>query len=247
MNFSVENLYARRGQAMILKDISFAVRSGERITITGSNGAGKTTLLKAMLGILPIESGTIRADDTTVGTAAWRRIRHRAGYVNQQAVHTDFPISVMEVVGIGCIGAGLSRRERRKRIDTSLEQTGSTHLLHAPWARLSGGEKQRVSIARCLCRQPQALLLDEPTASLDPQGKDSLLELTEKLSMRSGITVIMVTHDTGHFQRDGWRRLALEEGRLLQGEDRWDEDGRDADLAHETTATAFIRAGACRR
>ena len=237
MTFTVENLTVRRGSAIVLEDISFSVRSGERIIVTGSNGAGKTTLLKTMLGILPRDSGTIRADDTTVGTAAWRRIRHQAGYVNQQAVHTDFPISVMEVVGIGCIGAGLSRTERRKRINTALEQTGSAHLRNAPWARLSGGEKQRVSIARCLCRQPRALLLDEPTASLDPGGKESLLELTESLATRGGITVIMVTHDSGHFQRDGWRRLALEEGHLLP----------DQILSEESETTAFAPAGVSRR
>ncbi|TVR66149.1 MAG: ATP-binding cassette domain-containing protein [Spirochaetaceae bacterium] len=215
VTFVVEELRVRRGAATILEGVSFAVDSGERVTVTGSNGAGKTTLLKTLLGILPVDSGTIRVDGTPVGTSSWRRIRHRAGYVSQQAVHTDFPITVAEVVGIGCIGTGLSRAERRDRIRAGLEQTGCSHLLRASWSRLSGGEKQRVSIARCLCRQPRALLLDEPTSSLDPEGKEALLELAERLSAESGITVIMVTHDSGHFQRDGWRRLALAEGRLL--------------------------------
>ena len=215
MIVSAENVHVRRGSAMILRDISFSIASGERVTVTGSNGAGKTTLLKALLGIIPADSGTICLDGTTLGSAPWRRLRHQAGYVSQQAVQTDFPISVAEVVGIGCIGAGLTRRERKVRIGASLERTGCAHLLHAPWAPLSGGEKQRVSIARCLCRQPRALLLDEPTASLDPEGKDSLLTLMDELSRREGITVIMVTHDSGHFSRPGWRRLTLAEGRLL--------------------------------
>ncbi len=218
MTFSVEDLRVRRGSREILKGISFVVNPGERVTVTGSNGAGKTTLLKSLLGILPAESGTISLDGAVVGTAPWRRIRRNAGYVSQQAVHTDFPISVYEVVGIGCIGLGLSRGQRRERIGAVLEQTGCAHLLHAPWVRLSGGEKQRVSIARCLCHRPRALLLDEPTASLDPEGKESLLELTEELSRRDGITVIMVTHDSGHFDRRGWRRLVLEDGRLFSGE-----------------------------
>lgn len=218
MTFSVENLNVRRGSVTVLRDLSFLVRSGDRVAVTGSNGAGKTTLLKALLGILPTDSGIIRVDEALVGTPPWRRIRHRAGYVSQQAVQTDFPICVAEVVGIGCIGAGLSRPARRSRIRSALAQTGCSHLERAAWSRLSGGEKQRVSIARCLCRLPHALLLDEPTASLDPEGKEALLDLTEALSAASGITVIMVTHDSGHFERPGWRRLALAEGGLREVE-----------------------------
>lgn len=218
MTFSVEQLTVRRGSAVVLRDISFRVKSGERLTVTGGNGAGKTTLLRSILGILPVESGAIRVEGTVVGSPPWRRIRHRVGYVSQHAVHTDFPISVEEVVGIGCIGESLSRRARRSCIDTALERTGCSHLVHAPWSRLSGGEKQRVSIARCLCRgdwtrdEPRALLLDEPAASLDPEGKETLMTLTEHLSCSAGITVIMVTHDSSHFDRPGWRRLALEAG-----------------------------------
>jgi ABC-type Mn2+/Zn2+ transport system ATPase subunit len=217
VTFSAKDLGVTRGGVEILRDISLSVGSGERVTITGSNGAGKTTLMKAILGIVPVTAGEIAVDGVTVGSMEWRRMRRRVGYVSQHAVQTDFPIAVAEVVAIGCSVTPLPRSQRHARMKDAMERTGCFHLRRAAYARLSGGEKQRVSIARCLCQDPRALILDEPTASLDPEGKETLLTLTEDISRTLGITVLMVTHESGHFERSGWRRISMAEGQLTGG------------------------------
>ena len=216
MTLSTSNLQVDRGGRAILRGISFDLSSGERLTITGSNGAGKTTLAKAVLGILPRSSGAITIDGHLVGSPGWRPLRRRVGYVSQHAVQTDFPISVAEVVGIGLVIARPGRRDRREQIRRSLEMVGCAHLASAPYARLSGGEKQRVSIARCLCQNAGLLVLDEPTASLDPEGKEGIMSLIEETSRARGITVMLISHESAHFERPGWRRIALENGRLAR-------------------------------
>lgn len=240
-----EQLSVDRGAVPVLHGIDLTIRRGELVTITGSNGAGKTTLLKATLGLLPLRSGSIYVHGTLVGSPEWRRERRAVGYVSQHAVQTDFPISVREVVAIGFGGRSRLRtlfrsRFRRSRSDRgdrgdqadrgahtgfrahcsesiahALERTGVAHLADFPYTRLSGGQKQRVSIARCLCQNPKTLLLDEPTASLDPDGKSELLALAERLSADLGITVIMVTHEESTFDRPHWRRIALDAGRIV--------------------------------
>jgi ABC-type Mn2+/Zn2+ transport system ATPase subunit len=210
----IEGVYLSRGGRRILRDVSVAIPSGARVTITGVNGAGKTTLVKAIVGLLPVSDGTIDVGANRVGSRSWRSARRAVGYVGQHAVQTDFPIAAMEVVAIGCIGQGLSRSGRTRRMRESMAATASVHLWNTPYQRLSGGEKQRVSIARCLCQNPEVLLLDEPTAGLDPEGKDALLDLVDRLSEQRGATVLLVTHESAHFDRPGWGRIEMVDGRI---------------------------------
>lgn len=219
MTVAVSNLRVARGGREILHGLSFEVSSGELVTITGSNGAGKTTLIKTILGILPCSSGAVLVDGVAVGSPAWRAQRRRVGYVSQHAVQTDFPISVSEVVSIGLSTERPRRREKQERMDRAMELTGCLHLRDATYAPLSGGEKQRVSIARCLCQNPAVMVLDEPIASLDPEGKEAIVTLAEEVSAALGITVLLVSHEAGHFGRPGWRRIALENGRVLRDEE----------------------------
>ncbi len=211
------DLTVDRGGVRVLHGISLAVARGERITITGSNGAGKTTLLSAILGLIPRAGGQLEVDGLEVGSRAWRRRRRMVGYVAQHAVQTDFPISASEVVAIGLSGAWHTRSARRARMAEAMRRTGCAGLASRSYSQLSGGQRQRISIARCLCQNPSILLLDEPTASLDPEGKETLLELAELLSEESGITVVMVSHESGYFDRPGWRRIALADGRIADG------------------------------
>lgn len=210
----VTALTVLRGETPILRDLSMAVLPGSRVMITGSNGAGKTTLLKAILGLIPVHSGTINIEGVPVGSAEWRRRRRITGYVNQHAVQSDFPISAWEVVAVGVSGTRLSRAARRQRIGAAMAATGCAELEHAPYTRLSGGEKQRVSIARCLCQHPRLLLLDEPTASLDPEGRDGFLNFLDELTRTRGLTAVMVSHEAVQFDRPGWTRLVLDAGRI---------------------------------
>jgi ABC-type Mn2+/Zn2+ transport system ATPase subunit len=209
----IEDLRVVRERAEILRGLSLSVSCGERLIIAGPNGAGKTTLLKVMLGLVARTSGRVAVLGSEVGSREWARLRRRVGYVNQESVHVDFPISGWEVVEIGTSSLRLHRAERRARIEQSMAAVGCSHLSRRMYARLSGGEKQKLSIARCLCQDPSLLLLDEPTSSLDPGARTELMELLRDLNECRSLTMVMVSHDSQALSEKGWRIERLEPGR----------------------------------
>ena len=196
-----------------LKDVDFCLKTGERCLIAGENGSGKTTFLKILLGLLRTETGKVFVFGREVGSPDWLKARSRAAYVNQEAVRSDFPVSAWEAVEIGTIPGIFSGNERKKTVEEAMELTGCRHLAKRSYATLSGGEKQRVSLARCLAQGADLLLLDEPTASLDPDSTKALVELVESLP----VSVVMITHDEGLLDREGWRVLHLRNGRFAEG------------------------------
>jgi ABC-type Mn2+/Zn2+ transport system ATPase subunit len=208
----VENLHVARDGVDILHGLSLTVGCTERLIIAGPNGAGKTTFLKVLLGLLPKASGRVLVFGCEVGSREWSRGRHRLGYVNQESIQVDFPVSGREVVEIGVCTLPLGSAERRKRIDQAMTAVGCTHLQGRMYARLSGGEKQKLSLARCLCQDPRILLLDEPTSSLDPGSRQELMEMLTDLNVRRGITVVMVSHDAHVLAQAGWRIERMEAG-----------------------------------
>jgi zinc transport system ATP-binding protein len=134
------------------------------------------------------------------------------GYVNQESVQVDFPVSGREVVAIGVCALRLSRALKRKRIEDAMTAVGCGHLSGRMYARLSGGEKQKLSVARCLCQGPELLLLDEPTSSLDPRSRAELVGLLDELNAHRGITVVMVSHDAQVLSAAGWEIRHMEAG-----------------------------------
>ena len=176
---------------------------GERVILTGANGSGKTTLLKTALGLIPCDHGSI-AVARGLGPG-------RFAYLPQELQTGDLPIAVREVVEIGLASSNLSRREKRRKILHLLEALGCAHLIERSFTTLSGGEKQRVSLARCLAQSPALLVLDEPTTGLDPQLRARFFPLIEELAEFHGAAVLLVTHDTAGLPSAGWRRLRLEE------------------------------------
>jgi len=208
----VENLIVTRDGARILRGLSLEVRCAERLIIAGPNGAGKTTLLKAILGLIPKAAGRVSVLGAEVGSREWLRGRRRVGYVNQESVQVDFPISGREVVEIGTCTLPLGREEKARLIDQAMTTAGCAHLQAKMYARLSGGEKQKLSLARCLCQDPQLLLMDEPTSSLDPQSRGELMGLLKSLNDARGLTVLMVSHDSQALNETGWRIERLEAG-----------------------------------
>jgi len=185
----------RRGET-VLDDVSLRVEESDFLAILGPNGAGKTTLLEVILGLVRPERGRVRV----LGEAPVRA-RGRVGYVPQHArFDPEFPIRVREVVRMGLLGGPRAgRADARRRAERALETVQIRELADRPIGALSGGQLQRVLIARALVLEPRMLLLDEPTASLDERIGHTVWELLEDLSRR--MTVVLVSHDIGAISR----------------------------------------------
>ncbi len=187
----VKNITVRNERTLALSDVSFSVKKGEFLTIVGENGAGKSTLVRVILGLAAPDGGSVTVADS---------VRGKLGYLPQQSsAQRDFPASVYEVVLSGCIGqTGLFpfySRAHRARARGNMEMLGITHLAKKSYRALSGGQQQRVLLARALCAADEVLLLDEPTAGLDPLVTRELYTTVRHLSADHGMTVIMVSHD----------------------------------------------------
>ena len=208
----IEGLHVQRDGTEILRGLSLSVACGERLIVAGPNGAGKTTLLKAILGMVKASAGRIQVLGDNVGSREWAHGRRRVGYVNQESVQVDFPVSGREVVEIGTCSMRLGRSEKRRRIEEAMAAVGCAHLQGRMYARLSGGEKQKLSLARCLCQDPQLLLLDEPTSSLDPRSRLELMALLKELNERRRITMVMVSHDAQVLSEPEWKIERMEAG-----------------------------------
>ncbi len=187
--------YDRREPA--LERVSLTVPRGGCVTLVGPNGGGKTTLLKVMLGLIRPSRGQV----SLLGGDP-ERTRHRAGYVPQR-LQCDplFPITVAEVVEMGLLnhGAREGRGARRERVERALRHTGILGLARRRFGELSGGQQQRALIARALACDPEILLLDEPTAAVDPASRGALLDLLD--ASRQGRAMVLVTHDVEVVER----------------------------------------------
>lgn len=190
-----------RGHAA-LRDVSLSVRAGAFVAVLGPNGAGKTTLLTIINGIGRIETGSVRIFDTMLPRGL-SGIQKEIGYIPQHfRSDPSVPVRVREAVALGRYGKiGLFRRPGREdeRITReAMELTGIMHLADTPVGMLSGGEQQKVAIARALAQEPKIMLFDEPTASLDLRAQFELLRLVEMIYARRGCTMMFVTHALGH-------------------------------------------------
>jgi zinc transport system ATP-binding protein len=190
--------FAYRGQPA-LENVSLTVEPGDTLAILGPNGSGKTTLLKVILGLLEPDRGRVR-----VFGAPPRRARGRVGYVPQRfAFDPEFPIRVLDVALMGRLAArGPFRRFRAADRDialAALDRVEMKALAPRPIGALSGGQVQRVLIARALALKPRLLLLDEPTASLDERIGGSVWDLLDELSRE--MAVVCVSHDIGAISR----------------------------------------------
>jgi zinc transport system ATP-binding protein len=214
LSVKMENVSVRIEEKLVINQLNFDLGRGEQLIIHGANGAGKTTLLRAMLGFIPIVDGNIKIGDYFVGSDLWSLNRSIIGYVHQENIKNNFPISSGEVVQIGLGKSRISKSETDYRVEVAMRRTGSFHLIDQPYHTLSGGEKQRVSLARCLCQNARVFLLDEPTSFLDQQGKDDLLLLLHELSQNEAPSMVLVSHDLQWIEQLNWPRKELKGGRL---------------------------------
>jgi len=183
------------GECRALSGVDLTIKKGEYLAVVGPNGSGKSTLARHFNALLLPSAGKVQVDglDTSRPEAVWE-IRSRVGMVFQNPDNQIVSSLVEEDVAFGAENLGLPPEEVRARVTEALEQTGLAGFqLHAPHL-LSGGQKQRLAIAGVLAMRPTCLVLDEPTAMLDPAGRRELLATLEKLNRHFRITVILVTH-----------------------------------------------------
>ena len=190
---SLKKVCVRLNGMPVLEDITCSVAPNDFLAVIGPNGGGKTTLLKVILGLIEPDSGEVR-----VFGKSPRLGRKDIGYLSQHTVYDpNFPISVFEAILMGRYRGILRRysREDREAADEALENVGLFDVRNRQIGRLSGGQRQRVFLARAMARNPRLLLLDEPTASVDPETQQSFYELLATIRERTAI--VLVTHDIG--------------------------------------------------
>ena len=204
-----------------LDGVTETIAAGETVVITGPSGCGKSTLCRAIGGFVPelisadVE-GEILVGEDSVWTTDSARIAQRVGYVQQDADAQICTLRVEREVAFGPENLCLPRGEIDRRVDASLSAVGIEHLRNRETTDLSGGEKQRLAIASILAMQPQVLLLDEPTANLDPEGARSLFELLRRLRTERGTTLVIVEHRLCPVLGLEPRFLVLDRGRLVE-------------------------------
>lgn len=201
-----------------LKNINLTLHDNEFVGIVGHTGSGKSTLTQLLNGLEKPSSGQIlyNGQDIQAEDFSKKELRRKVGLVFQYPEHQLFEVSVIKDVEFGPRNLGLTNLEVEKRSFDALKQVGiSDDLLDvAPFA-LSGGQKRRVAIAGVLAMQPEVLILDEPTAGLDPAGRTEILELLQRLHRENNIAVILVSHSMDDVARYAERILVMNQGELV--------------------------------
>lgn len=209
---SVKNLSVNYGPTLALSEVSLEVAEGEYLGIIGPNGGGKTTFLKAVLGLVKPSAGSVEVFGKSPGQAGTK-----LGYVPQNtALDKRFPLTVYQAALTGRLRPRLTLLHRyskadRETVEGVLEKVGLSGLRERLLSELSGGEFQKLLIARALAVAPRMLLLDEPTASVDKESREQIYALLEELNKT--MTIILVTHDLGAVSAQA-RKVAYLSGRL---------------------------------
>ncbi len=215
----IRNLSKKHGPKEILKNVNMTVNSGETFALIGPTGTGKTTLLR-LLDLLDTPSaGKIYFDgqDTAAPAKIRLKIRRRMGFVLQKPV--AFNMTVYENIACGLKWHGRDKHATQRRVDEVLEMVDMIAYKDRNAKTLSGGEMQRVAIARAIAVEPELLLLDEPTANLDPASITKIEELISNIRQRNVTAIIMATHDMVHGQRLADRTGVLINGKIQQSGD----------------------------
>lgn len=223
MSIKVENLNYIYGegtafQQHALKDLSFEIHDGEFVGLIGHTGSGKSTLIQHLNGLIKPTSGFIYYNGENIYANGYRlkELRGQVGLVFQYPEHQLFEVDVFTDVCFGPKNLGLEKNEIEIRAAEALVQVGLDKSL---WKKspfeLSGGQKRRVAIAGVLAMNPQVLILDEPTAGLDPKGRDEILDQIETLHDANNMTIILVSHSMEDIARYASRLMVMNHGELV--------------------------------
>lgn len=208
----VNNLkYKYSDGRLALKGIDFSINKGESIGIVGNNGAGKSTLLLNLMGALLPSEGEIRVKAMNLNKRNLSKIREAIGMVFQNPDDQLFMPTVYDDVAFGPRNYKVSEEEVDKRVKEALETVGAGHLIQRPPYKLSGGEKGRVAIATVLAMKPEIVIMDEPTAALDPKSRRRLINLLKGLDY----TKIITTHDLDMVLDLCERTIVLKDGKIV--------------------------------
>ncbi len=217
-------------EKIALQDVSLTIHKGEFIGIIGHTGSGKSTLIQHLNGLVKPTKGQVLCDGEDIFEepnvkskkqvrvlkgAKMKRIRQKVGLVFQYPEHQLFEMTVAKDIAFGPTNMGLSQEEIDKRVDEAMKMVGlkEKYKEKSPF-ELSGGQKRRVAIAGVLAMQPEYLILDEPTAGLDPKGRDAILSQIQKLQKEQGISVILVSHSMEDVAKYVDRIIAMGKGRV---------------------------------
>lgn len=198
-----------------LRGVNLRIRQGSLLAVLGSNGSGKTTLIQLLAGLLKPASGEVYLRNQRLRKLAVDQYPGKVGVVFQNPDDQLFAPSVCEDVAVAPRNLGLDEAEVARRVHEALSACGAGALQHRPIDHLSFGEKKRVCIAGMLAMEPDVLLLDEPTAGLDPQGERQMLELVRQLKQQRGLTIVLATHAVDTVPDVADEVVLLAAGRLL--------------------------------
>jgi tungstate transport system ATP-binding protein len=224
----LDDVSLQAGATTLLDGLNLAITPGAPTLIVGPNGAGKTTLLRLCMGLIAPSRGRVSWGGRSDSTVARRAILFQRPVMLRRTTAAN--------VGYALAQAGVPRSQRAQRTGALLERVGLSDLAQRPARRLSGGEQQRLALARALARDPELLLLDEPTANLDPAATRSVEEII-LMAAQSGIKIVMASHDLGQVRRLAGDVIFMVRGALC-------ERGQAEDfLDHPATpeAAAFVR------
>ena len=205
------------GKRRVIDDVSVRLCGGEMTALIGPNGAGKSTLLRLLTGFLSPNSGERHVEGRALEHWSSEALsRRRAVMLQRTQLHADWPVETVIAMGRSPWG----KNPDRQMIQQVMVETGCDHLAGRRYPSLSGGEQQRVGIARAVVNKPAVLLADEPTGNLDEALSEGILRLFEEFN-RVGVTVLMATHDLGLISSRSYRMLTLSDGHMHGG--HWGE------------------------
>ena len=206
INFSYEK------ERTILEDISFEIEENESVGIIGANGSGKTTLFKLILGLEKPKSGEITVDNLKVKKENFREIRKKIGFLFQDSDNQLFMNSVEDEISFALNNYGLEEKIINERVDNVLKKLDIEHLKNRMIIKLSGGEKKLVSIASVLAMDPEILLLDEPSNTLDPRYRRIVIDILNTINC----TKIIAAHDLSLISKTCSKVLLIHDGKIVK-------------------------------
>lgn len=222
MGWSVEleKAAAGYGQQVVLQEVTLQVEPGEFIGVIGPNGAGKSTLLTLLKGLAIPKKGIVKINNQVLTKKNKRELCKKIAYVPQSTwVDNRLPLLVKEVVMMGVYGKlGLGRypgKKEKELIYKVMEMVGIDQLGEKPIGHLSGGERQKVAIAQALVQEPEIILLDEPTASLDWRAGQEILDLIYRIQQELQLTTFLVTHEINHLPHWCSKMVLVKKGRII--------------------------------